>query len=74
MANPTTRSGLATRIVALKVELAELQAGALNLAGGLDAGSATNKDACYGIAKRVGQESKAWQAAGASALIGKLTE
>jgi hypothetical protein len=74
MAEPTTRSGLATRIVALKVELAELHAGALKLDGGLDAGSAINKDAAHGIAKRVALESKGWQAAGASALIGKLTE
>jgi hypothetical protein len=74
MTPPVTRSALATRIIALKVELGELQAGALNLAGGLDGGSATNKDAASGIAHRVAQESKAWQAAGASALIGKLTE
>jgi hypothetical protein len=74
MAELTTRSGFATRLIALKVELAELQAGGLKLAGGLDAGSATNKDAAHGAAKRCAREVKDWQAAGASALIGKLTE
>ena len=73
MAAPTTRAALATRVTALKTELAELQAGAIQLLGGLDAGSQRNKDAASAIAHRVGLESKTWQVAGANDLIGQLT-
>ena len=60
-------------MTALKVELAELASGATKLGGGLDGGTARQKDAASGIAHRVGLESKGWQTAGANDLIGQLT-
>jgi hypothetical protein len=52
VAVPTTRAALQTRATAVRTELRELADGARVLAGGLDAGTARQKDACDGLAHR----------------------
>lgn len=73
MAEPTTRSGLATRVAALETELAELRSGAYKLGYGADGGTDAQKDAAFGLSKRIGELSKALDASGVKALKGKLT-
>ena len=53
MAIPTLRSDLKTRTLAVIVELGELQAGAHNLAAGLDTGTAAQKEACGALKTRL---------------------
>jgi hypothetical protein len=74
MAEPTTRSALATRVTALKVELAELHSAAYKMGiGGVDAGTQRQKDAASGLHKRIGALQKDLSAAGANDLIAQLT-
>ena len=74
MAPPTTRSGLATRHAALRVELDELAQGCARLSGGLDACSKRNQDAAYGLGKLYARASKHLQASGVGALTSQLVE
>jgi hypothetical protein len=73
MAVPTTRAGLSTRALAVRIELAELAAGATTLAGGLDGGTQRQKDACAGLAQRLDQDAKALSHQVVSDTIANLT-
>jgi len=69
MAVPTTRAALQTRAVALRVEAAELAAGAITLAGGSDGGTGDQKRHCSGLAHRVALVDKELKAAGVADVI-----
>ena len=65
MAAPITRSDLKTRTIAVITELGELHQDAHNLAGGLDGGTAAQKDACGAIKVRLRGAHKEFLAQGA---------
>jgi hypothetical protein len=73
MAEPTTRSGLVTRITALETELAELRSGAHKMSLGLDSGSERQQAAAAAVSKSVGGLQKHLASSGLLAEKGKLT-
>jgi hypothetical protein len=69
MANPVTRSALQTRALAVRVELRELADGARVLAGGLDAGTQRQRDACDGLVHRFDEAAQDLAPAGVTDTI-----
>jgi hypothetical protein len=69
MAVPTTRAGLQTRALALRVEAAELAQGATTLSAGLDGGTEAQKRHCSGLAHRIGLVDKELKHAGVTDAI-----